>query len=276
MFTTVAANIAKFLAAYMSLIVGFSLGLSVLYPDTESLAKLPYSLVTTIVMMTGELEYSKYFYEDHKPTYPITTLIVFLAFLLFIVVVLMNLLVGLAVSDIQGLRKSAGLDRLVRQTRLISRMESIVFSPWLSHLPCWFDTRARKFLQRKILVVPPSQNRIYTVRPNDPRDDRFPPDIKENILKILIAKPSKKIRHANYRTSISRSTSSATEIFDEVIQNVHNLCQNCVSQIVVVNATLEERLSKLENHLLSTKMQLDNLTEVLTPLNINMKELNQQ
>lgn len=264
MFTTVAANIAKFLAAYMSLIIGFSLGLSVLYPDTESLASLPFSLVTTVVMMTGELEYSKYFYEDHRPEYPITTLIVFLAFLLFIVVVLMNLLVGLAVSDIQGLRKSAGLDRLVRQTRLIARMESIVFSPWLNQLPCWFDARTRKFLQRKILVVPPSHHRVYIVRPNDPRDNRFPPDIKENILKILVSKPNKKSYHELYRTNIEHQSSLTEELFDEVIQNVHSLCHNCVSQVVIMNSSMENRFSKLENQWIATKKQFDILIELLT------------
>lgn len=264
MFTTVAANIAKFLTAYMSLIIGFSLGLSVLYPETESLARLPYSLVTTVVMMTGELEYSKYFYDDYRPTYPITTLIVFLAFLLFIVVVLMNLLVGLAVSDIQGLRKSAGLDRLVRQTRLIARMESIVFSPWLNQLPCWFDTRARKFLQRKILVVPPSHHRVYTVRPNDPRDNRFPPDIKDNILKILLAKPHKKSYRELHRSTTNQSYPLTEELFDELVQNVHRLCHNCVSQIVIINSSVENRLSKLETQWISTEKQLETLIGILT------------
>ncbi len=104
MFTTVAANIAKFLTAYLSLIIGFSLGFAVLRPRTQALAKLPFSLLTTFVMMTGELEYKDYFTDDNgELKYTGTTHLVFLAFLLFIVVVLMNLLVGLAVSDIQGI-----------------------------------------------------------------------------------------------------------------------------------------------------------------------------
>lgn len=91
MFTTVAANIARFLTAYLSLIIGFSLGFAVLYPKSKNLACLPFSLLTTFVMMTGELEYKDYFTEDMNFTW--TTHLVFLAFLLFIVVVLMNLLV---------------------------------------------------------------------------------------------------------------------------------------------------------------------------------------
>lgn len=42
----------------------------------------------------------------------------------------------LMINIILGLQKSAGLDRLVRQTQLIARMESIVFSPWLNQLTC--------------------------------------------------------------------------------------------------------------------------------------------
>ena len=91
MFTTVAANIAKFLTAYLSLIIGFSLGFAILYPKTKNLADLPFSLLTTFVMMTGELEYQENFTDNLQFSW--TTHFVFLAFLLFIVVVLMNLLV---------------------------------------------------------------------------------------------------------------------------------------------------------------------------------------
>jgi len=51
-------------------------------------------------------------------------------------------------NTILGLQKSAGLDRLVRQTQLIARMESIVFSPWLNQLTC----KTCKYPIKKLLL----------------------------------------------------------------------------------------------------------------------------
>jgi hypothetical protein len=116
MFTTVAANFAKFLLAYSCLLVAFGLSFAVVFPQYKSFKSVPWSLLKTVVMMIGELEFESIFFDDETPVlYPISAHILFFAFTLLAAVVLMNLLVGLAVSDIQGLQRSAGLDRLVRQ-----------------------------------------------------------------------------------------------------------------------------------------------------------------
>lgn len=56
-------------------------------------------------MMTGEFEYTDLFHStdnNHRLTGP--TQVMFLSFIILTSVVLMNLMVGLAVSDIQGWR----------------------------------------------------------------------------------------------------------------------------------------------------------------------------
>lgn len=241
MFATVATNIAKFLAAYVSLIIGFSLSFAVLYPETKSLAKLPYSLVSTIVMMTGELDYNNYFSEESK--YPVTSHVMFLVFLLFIVIVLMNLLVGLAVSDIQGLQKSARLNRLKRQIELIARMESILFSPCFN--PLVFRQNIAKtwgFLQRKIMVVPPPYRQVYNVRPNDPRDGRFPIDIKEALLKTLMAKKSS---HGEEDLNFFRK--SGHDLLDDKLDEILQTLSNVLVEIRLMKTrTNDDRVKKNE------------------------------
>merc|ERR1719215_224873 len=119
--------------------------------------------------MAGELEYEDFIYENGTALYPMTGHLMILIFTVLVSIILMNLLVGLAVSDIQGLQKSAGLDRLVRQTELISHIESMLFSRLLHFLP----TKFLDVLHQNALVVPHAYNWSFTIRPNDLREDRL-------------------------------------------------------------------------------------------------------
>ena len=65
MFTTVAKNFAKFLAAYFCLLVAFALSFCVLFPNYQSFNVYPpAAVVKTLVMMAGEIEYENFVYEN--------------------------------------------------------------------------------------------------------------------------------------------------------------------------------------------------------------------
>ena len=178
MFTTVAKNFSKFLAAYFCLLVAFALSFCVLFPNYLSFnVPVPAAIVKTLVMMAGEIEYENFIYENGAALFDFTGHAMILIFVVLVSIILMNLLVGLAVSDIQGLQKSAGLDRLVRQTELISHIESMLFSRLLHFLP----RRFLDALHQKALVVPYGYSWAFTIRPNDLREDRLPRDITESV-----------------------------------------------------------------------------------------------
>lgn len=62
-------------------------------------------MVKTVVMMMGEYEYGDLFDEKNNYFLPVTSRIVFLIFIMLASIVLINLMIGLAVNDIQSLEK---------------------------------------------------------------------------------------------------------------------------------------------------------------------------
>ncbi|KAG8240318.1 hypothetical protein J437_LFUL000793 [Ladona fulva] len=229
MFTTVAINFSKFLFAYCCLLVGFGLALGVLLPNFPSF-EYPYlSLLKSFIMMSGELEYEDIFFDDNnRVLYSGTSHILFLIFVILVTVILTNLLVGLAVSDIQGLQKTARLNRLVRQTELVAHIESILFSKILHKIvPSAFLV---PYSRNALMMTSTPYSRFLHIRPNDPREKRVPRHLMEGAYNLVASRSGKKpkmgetgpgSRKAAYRTWAmqyslrSRGISDDEEIDDD-------------------------------------------------------------
>jgi hypothetical protein len=144
-------------------------------------------------MMIGELEFEDIFHgEENGVTknpilHPITTHGMFFTFVVLVTVILMNLLVGLAVSDIQGLQASAGLNRLSRQAELVARLEGLLFSRILTKAP----TKVIKFFRREALLRTSRYNLQLTIKPNDPREKSIPKDIMASIYRLVAERRDK-------------------------------------------------------------------------------------
>lgn len=89
------------LLTFVCLVIGFALSFSVQFPQSHQFADPWRALVKTTVMMTGEFDYGDLFTENDPQRLIATSRLVFLLFVLLASVVLMNLMIGLAVSDIQ-------------------------------------------------------------------------------------------------------------------------------------------------------------------------------
>lgn len=86
-------------------IIAFSLSLSLLMPLDQGFTNIPISLLTTFVMMTGELDYRDTFLAG-GPLHILQKIILVL-FILVISIAIMNLLTGLAVDDTNEIMKRA-------------------------------------------------------------------------------------------------------------------------------------------------------------------------
>lgn len=95
---------------------------------------IPMSLVRTFSMMLGEMDfvgtYVQPYWHSELPL-PISSFILLCLFMVLMPILLMNLLIGLAVGDIESVRRNAQLKRLAMQVVLHTELERKLPAIWL-------------------------------------------------------------------------------------------------------------------------------------------------
>ncbi|XP_042887541.1 transient receptor potential channel pyrexia-like isoform X1 [Penaeus japonicus] len=128
MFSTVAKNVLRFLLMYVPVLVAFALGFHVLLRSNTTFQNLGTSLVTALVMMTGELDYESTFL-DPSPPLPsesqVLSICILVVFIVLVFIILSNLLVGLAVSDMYAIKQRSEVLRLTRHVELMVQVENL-------------------------------------------------------------------------------------------------------------------------------------------------------
>ena len=142
----------EFFASYIWLAIGFMMMFIILFSGETALniKSFPGALVTILVMMLGEINYQDlYFSTDERVNldtgkisedqvyqhFPATAQFTLVLFILVFCLVIMNLLVGLAVSDIHFLLKSGKREQLLARVELISSVETFGKTRLFSLLP---------------------------------------------------------------------------------------------------------------------------------------------
>ncbi|KAG8225857.1 hypothetical protein J437_LFUL004787 [Ladona fulva] len=139
MFLEVLQTLIKVLFVFSILIIAFGLSFYILLSQGEpnltvttipaflqgnhlSFRNIPLSLMRTFSMMLGEIDFRgtfvlPYFEEDDRRTLPYgsSTFLILGIFMVFMPILIMNLLIGLAVGDIESVRRNAQLKRLAMQ-----------------------------------------------------------------------------------------------------------------------------------------------------------------
>ncbi|XP_060520957.1 transient receptor potential channel pyrexia isoform X2 [Cylas formicarius] len=206
MFTRVSINFSKFMLAYFCLFIAFSLSFGVIFPNYPAFKDLKWVLIKVIIMMSGELEYEDVLFGNVEVKYPYTAHLAYLIFVLLVTVILTNLLVGLAVSDIQGLQKTADLERLVRQATLIAHLESMLFSKLLR----WVPPKVMLILHKNALLLKSQRDFTLDIRPNDPREDKLPKHLIEGAYGLVLSRKDRSKRKSLKKYVYSPPSSRAS------------------------------------------------------------------
>ncbi|XP_037033312.1 transient receptor potential channel pyrexia-like [Bradysia coprophila] len=174
MYTKVQVEFGKLFMAYSGILIGFSISFCVIIPDSPIFSNPLMAFISVLVMMTGEEDLIIVTNDPNRPDPPllneISGQIIYILFIIFVTVILMNLLEGIAVNDIEELKKTAELSRLVRQTELIHYIESALFK---RYLPSWLSN----IINKHALVSPQSYRAVLSVKPLNKDETRLPKDI---------------------------------------------------------------------------------------------------
>lgn len=138
--------------------------------------------------MANEIEYSKFLRENRNLAFPLFGKIFLLFFLYLVVIVLMNLLVGLAVSDINSLVAHGKMNRLRKQADFLRVIEPFDWDLWF--MPKW--------VQRRINSLRKVQQPI-NIYPSDHQKNEHIP-IPKYILDAIIARAEKQRRTEELHT----------------------------------------------------------------------------
>ena len=225
MFFTVLRTFTIFLVWYSFFVVAFGLGFYIMLhkdyvQDQTEEDEYPFfnqawhALIKTTIMFVGEIEFGDLPIDINSWM----SFVFLLSFVFLIIVVLMNLLNGLAVSDTGLIREHSELVSHLSRVETISYTESILLGDprdflsnwppfkWISNMPslalmrCLFENKTILHLLRKLsgankilLFYNTLKSKSITSYPNRfsnncTRNDVFPREITNDAIKILIQK----------------------------------------------------------------------------------------
>lgn len=131
MLSKVMMTVLNFFASYFWHFLGYAIAFHVLLPSSPSFASMSDALIKVLTMLMGEYDYQMTFVTNEAAS--AMSKVVFVVFVVDMSVVLMNLVLGLAVSDIEELQRNSAVRRMIQETSGVIFMENAFL--YLSKIP---------------------------------------------------------------------------------------------------------------------------------------------
>lgn len=123
----VTGTVLSFFATYLWSLLGYAVAFHLILPSNGAYALFGDSFIKVLTMLLGEYEYNLNFVQVTDDTsYSWVGKAIFVYFLLDMSIVLMNLVLGLAVSDIDQLQKNSAVQRMIQETYTVMFIDGIL------------------------------------------------------------------------------------------------------------------------------------------------------
>lgn len=219
-------NIFQILLTFAFLVIGFSLSFMIQFRS-----KMPFdgpwaAFVKTMVMMTSEFDYEALFDEEHTEELSTSIVIVRLIFIIFLVlaaIVLMNLMVGVAVNDINDLEILGNIQRLAKQVEFLGTLDILVYNKFFSKvLPRNLNERVKRKRNVSNILV------IYPGKPRWKNDKLLPTHLRDAIFNVATAQK----KQTDDETALQAFRQKLDEIHKNIVKSTK---QESVKETVIDN-----------------------------------------
>lgn len=184
MLLTMFQTLFQVLLLFFLFVVAFGTTFYLLMYNKTNFDTLEYAMMKTFTMTLGELNYESDFIPDIKLHYPLASNVLFVFFSLAMPIILMNMLVGLAVGDIDKIQQKSVMARYVMQVELLLELEE--------SLPQWILRRVQidkyeEFPNRKSKLQTRLYEKIIGFGKTESKgeDDGVPPAMAQIIDKMM-------------------------------------------------------------------------------------------
>ena len=204
MFNHAVQRVLIIIGVFASLFMAFVLGFCVLFPNHKMFQDIPVAALKLFLMAVNDQHYSTIFNanlndsmtspldEGVEPEeqrlmhldYSLPTQLFYIAFIVVFGILMLNVLIGLAASDVHKIREDATLLRAERQIIEIARLETFLATSWFCISSCTRNT----FLA--LMAVEYRNGRTFNFAPTDPdAETSLPKRLKAKFIPYLATRP---------------------------------------------------------------------------------------
>lgn len=207
MFFEVVKNVLQVISSFIFLFVGFALSFFILFNGRHPFSDIWNSLSEVFAMML-ELGYNDIFDGEYTETEPLKIFgrVMYLGFMLLVIMVLTNIILGMSVGDVTQLEGKS--KHLAKQGSFLSLMDKF-----------WYNNRLRSLLPsillKQIKKCFHPKLKGFTIHPN-----KSSPELKEDLVYEIMTIISGKRNKTVDLHSISKSVQQIHKKIDHVSQEV--------------------------------------------------------
>ena len=220
MFLQVFTTLIKVLLICIVFIIAFALSFYILLSEQSLFSSIGNSFFITFSYLLGEIDYNSYvgLKEGRMLQYPILTFFFVLAAAVLLAVVVMNLLIGLAVGDIDKIRQNAIIKQRSDEVRIFTKLDN-----WLPLLFLRrFNVRfIKNYPNKEVNIVRAIWRYLWRSFKGDDDEDNDSDDLRD-----LVEHQQKQLRELNARlTLLSTSQQQQHEELRQMMETIVNLIQ---------------------------------------------------